>query len=204
MLRANNAYPIVPLCNGTAESIADAVDVSPFAAEFAGENKWWGSDATIYCWFRHCRSVEAERYAVIEWDTLATMPLEEYYAEVWDADAAAAEIKTPASDPNWEWFRLHGGRLPQDLRPFAAGLVPFNGTLLSHRAMEKVCGMQIPHNINNELRLGTLLRAGGFALRTMPPAKAATNNWRADLITVGDTPGVYHPVKTILDSAIKG
>lgn len=199
ILQANNRYPIVPLCNGITEPVAGAVDVSPFAAEFAGENKWSGSDGTVYTWFRHFRTVDAERYAIIEWDTLATMPLAEYYREVWDADAAACEIKTPASHPQWEWFRMHGGRLPENLRQFAAGLVPFNGTLLSCRALEKVCNMQIPPNINNELRLGTLLRAGGFALRTMPPEKAATNDWRADLIKVGAAPGVYHPVKTVVD-----
>jgi len=199
ILKNNNPnVPIVLLCNGAEEALEGAVDVAMLSPDFRDENKWLGSDAMLYLWFRHCRNVEAERYAIIEWDALATMPLHDYYTEVWDADAAASQVKTLQTTPQWDWFGLHGARLPERLKPHAAGLVPFNGILLSHRALEQICRMEIPRQINNELRLGTLLASSGILLTAFPFEKAAGNDWREDLITIRPTPGLYHPVKRIL------
>ncbi len=196
--RHNPADPIIPICKGASEPVEGALDVAKLSSDFTDEDKWLGSDTMLYLWFRHCRNVEAERYAVIEWDALATLPLREYYAEVWGADAAACQIKTPETTPHWDWFRLHGSRLPGHLRSYAAGLVPFNGTFLSRRAMERISTMEIPPNLSNELRLATLVKASGFSLYQLAEHKAANNKWRADLITIRGTPGVYHPVKWLL------
>lgn len=199
VLQQHNPHdPVVLLCNGSIDPLAGAIDVSQLSDEFAGENKWLGSDVMLYLWFRHCRNIEAERYAIIEWDTLATMPLREYYRDVWDADAAGCGLKTPQHSPTWEWFVAHGSRLPEPLRTHMVGLVPFNGILLSHRALEQICQQEIPRHINNELRLGTLLSTCGFQLKTIGPAAASNNQWRADQIKISGRPGLYHPVKSIL------
>jgi len=194
----NPTDPIVLLCNESVDPLSGAIDVAQLSDEFAGENKWLGSDAMLYLWFRHCRNIEAERYAIIEWDTLATMPLRDYYRDVWDADAAGSELKTPQNTPDWEWFSECGSRLPEALRPHMTGLVPFNGILLSHRTLDRICNQEIPKHINNELRLGTLLSACGFQMRTIDRTTSSTNRWRADQITVTGKPGLYHPVKAVL------
>lgn len=199
VLQKHNPHdPVVLLCNGAIDPLAGAIDVAQLSDEFAGENKWIGSDVMLYLWFRHCCNIEAERYAIIEWDTLATMPLREYYRDVWDADAAGCELKTPQHTPKWEWFGAHGAQLPEALRPHMTGLAPFNGILLSHRALERICQQEIPRHINNELRLGTLLNACGFRLKTIHPTTASNNQWRPDQITITGKPGLYHPVKSIL------
>jgi hypothetical protein len=86
------------------------------------------------------------------------MPIREYYREVWDADAAATAVHTPQSYAVWPWFK----ELPDELRPFAMGLSPLNGVMLSHRALAAVCAGPLPPNVFCECRLGTALKAAGF------------------------------------------
>lgn len=200
VLRRHNPFPIVPISNAAIHHLPGAIDVADASSEFSDEDPWEACDTMIYRWFRHARSVEAERYTYIEWDTLATMPLREYFADVWDADAAGAQVKTPRSHPYWEWFRRDLGKLPEPMRPHATAVVPVNGVLLSRRALEAVCRCQIPSSIFCELRLGTLLRSCGVAPIEMPAHLAQSNGWRTDLTAVSASPGVYHPVKTLLGS----
>jgi len=201
LLRANNPYPVIPLCNAAAEHVEDAVDVSKFSNRFAAEDRWQSSDVMIYLWFRHHRTVEAERYAYVEWDALATQPLRDYYDELWDADVAAPRIKTPQTSPQWEWFGWHGARLPERLRPFAAGIAPLNGVLLSRRALQAVADSPLPKNVFSELRLGSLLRSNGIALTPFSQQKARNNDWHPNLISVSNEPGFYHPVKSLQPAA---
>lgn len=196
ILRRLNPFPIVPVCNGSLRRLEDARDISKLSGDFSAEDPWSGCDAFLYEWFRHARTVEAERYMYVEWDALATMPLAEYCAAVWDCDAVAARVKTLQSHPYWDWFRRELGTLPEDLRPHAAGVVPLNGLLLSRRALEAVCRSRIPQGVFCELRMGTLLRACGFTLTAMPPDLGADNEWRDNLIALSSRPGLYHPVKT--------
>lgn len=195
ILRENNSDPIIPICHSPCDPVAGAVDVSRFSKRFAADHPWMRGDAMLYLWFRHSRTVEAERYAYIEWDTLATMPLPEYYQEVWNADAAGSHIKTPQTTPEWEWFRLHGPRLPDRLKPSAVGIAPLNAVLLSRRALKSVCDSQIPKNVFSELRLGSLLRFNGVTPIAFVEAKASTNDWQRGSAEITKSSGVFHPVK---------
>lgn len=195
ILRENNPDPIIPVCHSPADPVEGAVDVSRFSKRFAGDHPWMRGDAMLYLWFRHSRTVEAKRYAYIEWDTLATMPLREYYREVWDADAAGSQIKTPQTTPGWEWFKLHRQRLPERLKRFAMGIAPLNAVLLSRQALKAVCNSQIPKNVFSELRLGSMLRFTGITAIQFVEAKASTNNWHRDLSVLTEGIGVFHPIK---------
>lgn len=195
ILRQNNPDPIIPVCHSPCDPVEGAVDVSRFSKRFAGDHPWMRGDALLYLWFRHSRTVEAERYAYIEWDTLATMPLREYYQEVWDGDAAGSQIKTPQTTPEWEWFKLHGPRLPERLKPFAMGIAPLNAVLLSRRALKSVCDSQIPRNVFSELRLGSLLSFNGIESKTFDSTKAARNKWTSITVIPHGQLGLYHPVK---------
>jgi hypothetical protein len=189
-LRRLNPYPIVPLKNQSDEGIVGAIRPPH------GEDPWHGADAPIYSWFAR-RGFDAARYIVLEWDCLMTIPVREYYAEVWDKKAGACTIVTPATHPCWYWFR-EIGLFSEELRPYAAGLVPLNGVFLSHEAMIAITSKTIPKDVFSELRLGTLLRAHAIELIEIPVTKGATNSWNPYLTHYEPGGlGLYHPVKFV-------
>ena len=193
LLRGNNPWPVVALCNGSSSKVEGAIDVAKLSSRWAGEDPWRGADSMIYRWFAH-QPLAARRYVVMEWDALATMPVSAYLEEVWDQDAAAANVHMPATRPDWPWFN----ELPAELRPFAAGVSPLNGVLISHRALAAVVGGEIPENLYSECRLGTLLRKAGFMPTSLPRAKAETNSFHPGHVLVNPrAPGIYHPVKRV-------
>lgn len=192
-LRRLNPYPVVALGNAALSCVEGTLDVSRLPGEWADEDLWAGADTFLYRWYRH-GGLRARRYIFLEWDTLATMPIRDFYAEVWDADAAGSEVKRIEADPGW-WFHQRD-RLPEHLRRHAAGIVPLNGTLLSDRALAAVAAGPIPPGIFCELRLGTLLRAAGFEPVALPEAKGRMNSWNPALVAFDpDRPGIYHPIK---------
>lgn len=195
LLRERNPYPVVAVCNDAARRVEEALDVNLLSKAGSLEHKWLSPDRILYRWFRH-GGLRARRYIFLEWDTLATMPVREYYDEVWDADAAGSTAKRIEHEPEWEWFRQMP-RLPGPLRAKAGGIVPFNGILLSHRALEAVTSGPIPPNVFCELRLGTLLRNAGFEAQTFSPEKQRTNSFDRRLIDFDPVrPGIYHPIKS--------
>ena len=99
-------------------------------------------------WFLH-GGIRARRYLMLEWDTLATMPVKEFYEELWDGDAVATSVKLIETHPRWQWFRQQLHLLPPHLRQHAAGVVPFNGLLLSHRALAAVVEAEIRLRISS-------------------------------------------------------
>ncbi len=148
----------------------------------------------LYRWFRH-GGLRARRYIYLEWDALTTAPVRDFYAEVWDRDAAGSTAVLVERDPGWYWFR-QADRLPPHLRPKAGGIVPLNGVLLSHRALAAVAGGEIPPGVFSELRLGTLLRHAGFEMGELPGPKRAMNSFDRGLVAFdAGRPGIYHPIK---------
>lgn len=194
LLRRLNPYPVVALCNAAPEHVDGALDVARLTTRWAEEHPWSGADAILYRWFLH-GGLRAQRYVFLEWDTLATMPVREFYDEVWDVDAAGSVARRIEHDPDWYWFH-QVGQMPEPLRGHAGGLIPLNGTLLSHRALAAVATGPVPQGIFCELRLGTLLRSSGFALTELPEPKRRMNSYDRRLITFdAGRPGIYHPIK---------
>ena len=194
LLRRLNPYPVVAVCNAATEHVPGALDVARLSTRWRDEDPRGGTDSVLYRWFLH-GGIRARRYVFLEWDTLATMPIRDFFAEVWDADAAGSVVKRIEHHPDWIWF-LQLEQLPESLRGHAAGLVPLNGTLLSHRALAAVARGSIPDRIFGELRLGTLLRSHGFVLTELPEPKRRMNLYDRRLITFdARQPGLYHPIK---------
>lgn len=194
VLRRLNPYPVVAVCRDEPERVAGALDVGCLTREFADEPKWEGCDTILYSWYRH-GGLRARRYIALEWDTLATLPVREFYDEVWDADAAGSTVMRIESD-DWYWFHQND-LLPEAVRPRACGIVPFNGLLLSDRAMAAVATGPVPPRVFAELRVGSLVRGAGFEPVAFPPHKARTNSYDPAMITTDrDRPGLYHPVKS--------
>ena len=195
LLRRLNPFPVVAVCNASPERVEGAVDVDLLSRRWSDEDKWSSADSILYRWFLH-GGIRARRYLMLEWDTLATMPVKEFYGELWDRDAVATSVKRIETHPEWQWFRQQLHLLPPHLRQHAAGVVPFNGLLLSHRALAAVVEADPPPGIFCELRIGTLLRASGFDLSELPPEKRKMNSFHPLNISFdGVTPGIYHPIK---------
>ena len=194
ILRAQNPYPVIAVCNAATTHVDGALDVDCLSKDGSLEPKWHSPDTILYRWFLR-GGIRARRYVFLEWDTLATMPVREFYAEVWEEHAAASTVKTIENDPDWYWF-WQMGRLPSALRPKAAGVVPFNGLFLSHQALSAITSRPIPADIFCEFRVATLLRYAGFEPRPFPSAKQRMNSYERTLIDFHqDRPGIYHPIK---------
>lgn len=195
LLRRLNPYPVVALTDEVVEPLPGSFDAARPEWGYTGTT-WLNADTPAQRWYRH-GGIRAERYIHLEWDAEATLPVREFYREVWNADAAASAIQLIERDPDWFWFH-QVDQLPTDLRPHAAGLTPLNGFLLSDRALAAVAAAPPLPNIFCELRLGTLLRHAGFALTPFAPHRAATNQWLAEMIPRDRAvPSIYHPVKQL-------
>jgi len=194
LLQRINPFPVLPLRNQSDEGVESSI------RPVYHEAPWHGTDGLLYAWFRD-RTFDAERYIFLEWDCRMTMPVREYYAEVWNSQAAASEFLTPDHNPHWCWFR-ELNLLPAELRDSAAGVAPLNGLMLSHEALRLIASKPIPADVFSELRLGTLLRANGIHVTPIPAAKASTNSFKPYLTYFDPTrPGLYHPIKSLDSTA---
>lgn len=167
-----------------------AIDLGPYV----GEDRWQGPDAALYRWARSAAFVPARRYFVVEWDTLAAMPLRDWWGPAcYDADFAVVA----AADPNgsWDWW-AHVPRLPAWIRPLAAGFCPWGVQVLSLRALQALADAEpVPH-VFCELRQATYLAAAGVrpvARGTGGPGEV----WCRDVVP-RDGPGIWHPCKSLL------
>ncbi len=194
LLRKMNPFLVIPIVRGNL-GVKDAIDVqTPETQDFRG---WRHPDIHIYNWFKR-REISAERYVCLEWDVFASQPLKEFYGARWDAPVVGMNLhKVESSD--WMWFR-EAPELPPELRPFAMGIEPLSLVLLRHEVLEAICSRPIPPDIFCELRLGTLVRAAGFAAVDFPEARETVRfgPMRNIIDAAPATPGVFHPVKDLL------
>jgi hypothetical protein len=127
------------------------------------------------------------------------MSVREFYDQVWDADMAGSRIIEP--DQSWVWWS-HIHRLePFELRNNGRGLIPFCGTMVSHRVAEAL--VDTPHFFEaiSELRLPTLATIHGFELSQLCEKEEDWNSFplhaehRYTHEFCAQGPGIYHRVK---------
>ena len=198
ILRKLNPYPVIAVCCNEPEHVPEAIDVGKLTQPIVNGDNWNNCDTILYRWFM-CRGLNAERYIYLEWDNYATAPVREVYRSVWDADAAATNVFDYHHSKDWFWFNQYWS-IPPRLRPFAAGMCPFNGIMLKHKALAALTYGSIPSGLFCELRVATLLKSYGFEA-----AKIDRKYGGQNVATVGrfgkpgvprrNTPGIYHPVK---------
>ncbi|MFO0822007.1 MAG: hypothetical protein U0792_02635 [Gemmataceae bacterium] len=198
LARRNPGVPIVPI---TTEN-PDLLPGTFFAGgwpDLPADHPWSGADLGLYAWFRHGRTPEttAERYAIVEYDVLYTVPLVEFYRPVWSADVATAQLFFVGPHSHWNWFAESLPLLPPGLRQFAAGVVPLAGTLLSHRALAAASAGPITPGVFCECRLATLANAAGCEMVEFPYAYKVAFSWRPEFIRLDRPAPAYHPVKTL-------
>jgi hypothetical protein len=139
-------------------------------------------------------SPAARRYALVEWDCRVTGPLTSWYKPAWNAPAAASVVvrHDKGEAPGWCWW-AEVGRLPTSLRPFACGVLPLAGMLLSRDAVTALLGIVPPPDVFCEVRLGTLLRSLGVEPTPFPSEMGRTVQCVAD---GGEEGAAFaHPVK---------
>ncbi len=212
LLEMNPGVPVVPIVHDGTPVLPGTVDVRGFP-EYGWDtaDKWKSCDTAVYRWFLN-RRTEAERYAVIEWDTWSNCSVRDFYARVWDSDAACVKKfvprdrvpgrpwrRTPGQPlviPDWPWFR-ETPDLPEELVPHAMGMTPFACTMFSHRGLERMLECPVIEDVHAELRAGTMARWAGLEVAEMRWA-ARSVSWCGSLMSVSRDPGIYHPVKKVL------
>jgi len=192
--RFNPGAPIVPLIHDGEPVFPGTIDVREQPSPFVTDDKWRSCDSMVYRWFQR-RQLDARRYILYEWDMFSSVSVPEFYRSVWDADVAAVAPQTPEANPGWCWFQ----EIPAlgKLAPFAAGLAPWAGVLLSARALQALSEAPPIPEVFCELRAGTLARAAGFEISPMPFARGIIDS-HPDLIRFSDAPGIYHPIKWVV------
>lgn len=161
---------------------------------------WRNADLALYQWYTR-RKEQAKRWVILEWDVLCTVGVREFYAEVWDADLAAVNVKRRESSPDWVFFSASElGKLPARFRPFATGVTPLAGLLISDRALssvvEVIAGEAGFRDSFCELRLGTAAVASGFVPVELPAsAKATLQDDHTFAVESIEGKGIWHKVK---------
>lgn len=203
LVERNPGIPVAPIHHGGAEcaGLDGAVPVAGQIPGLPGDNRDW----IVREWFRGPHRIEARRYIALEWNCYADTSLAEWYREVWDCDAAGARVRAPERPPHesrretWRWFRRQRRRMPEEIHEHATGLSPFNGVLLSRRALDFYS--RVPEwygglGLCAELRLPSILKAARFHIQAMPRWKARRNTCgaRYPMRVIAASPGLWHPV----------
>jgi hypothetical protein len=188
LLLKHNLCPVVPIFCRDANPVEPLENALEVRKTFSGVN-WANADQILAEWYRTSR-IEAERYICLDWDCLATIPLKDWYKEVWNDDFVGSEIRELGD--GWHWFKDFDF-LPAKYREYACGNAPCNGIMLSNRALNDFSQVPCIDNVFSEFRITTVLRSLGYEIKALPLDKAKFNVWRNCPIL--DEPGLYHPVK---------
>lgn len=135
----------------------------------------------------------AERWLILEYDTLCEVDLQELYAPCWDADIVVSNLIMPPT--RWSAF-LTNRCMPDDLRPFSAGIVPMTGLLFKPSALDQLSILTATRtdvDVISEYRTGTFAKCLELDVRVLPGLK--------DMVSCHEVtpnrPGLWHPVKAV-------
>jgi hypothetical protein len=167
------------------EGLADALRPDKFSS---GEHQWRNPDNLIYGWFWSCDYASAQRYVILEYDTLCTVPICDFYRAVWNEPVAGAASVTLDNGPDSCWFH----EIPDHslYRNTLAGIIPLSGLLLSNEGLAR---NPLYWPLFCECRVGTMARAAGYSPVTISPDAANYISWQP---RIPFCPGIWHPVKS--------
>lgn len=177
-------------------------DLITIPNRFENRDKGWlSSDLNIFHWYEDIgHAIKSERFLLVEWDCWCNCSLKEYYKRVWDCDVVGPSVFYPERD-YWNWFSSIPD-LPINARKYATGIVPFNGILLSHKAMSKISKEILNpefENFNSEMRLATIASMLNMD-PVVNPECSRTITWK-DIDHLDYTKkSLYHPIKSVLFS----
>ncbi|WP_276089682.1 hypothetical protein [Pedobacter sp. JY14-1] len=172
------------------------VDIITVMTPFEGMEAWLNTDLSCFKWYLengHMHS--AQRYLIVEWDCWCNCDMYAYYKRVWDCDIVVPGIKYPERD-DWYWFSTID-KLPERVRKYTTGVVPFCGILLSNFAMKKVSQEILKpeyYGLNSELRFGTVATSLGLD-PIVNPVCNRTISWSGISPLDSNYLGLHHPKK---------
>lgn len=181
---------------------------------FNGKSTSSESDLCIYDFFLHHQ--DFKHYFVIEWDTYCNCSLREYYRDqINKVDTFSAFIFNNKEDvPNairkmnvkeWSWYNyfqtLKSPEDKQKLLPYLGGTYPTSLLYYSQKTLHDMVDLLLQNprlydNIQNEMRLGTLLQQAGYVLTEFGGDKNQffeQDNYKSDIAK--GIKGYYHPIK---------
>lgn len=184
---------------------------------FDGKSTSSESDLCVYDCFLYNQSYK--HYFIIEWDTYCNCSLEEYCGEhIKTLDTFSALTFTNIPDlpdaqrkmnvKEWSWYYYFEMlKTPQEkeiLLPFLGGTYPTSMLYYTHRALYDMVDLVLQNprlydNIQNEMRLGTLLQQSGYKLTEFGSDKNQffeQETYRENI--KNKVKGYYHPIKDIL------
>lgn len=177
------------------------------------------SDLYIYDFFIHNQDYKS--YIVIEWDTYCNASIEDCYGEAMDKyDTFSALSFTNIPDhpdtvhtqkryvTEWSWYHyfqlLKSPAEQKKLMPYLGGTYPTSLLFYKHHVLHNMVSYllsdpRLYDNIQNEMRLGTLIQQAGYKIVEYGQH---TNqffeqpHYQTDI--ANNIKGYYHPIKTIL------
>ncbi len=183
----------------TIEAYNPGVEIRTLFSPFGNsEEAWLSSDLTAFHWYNETKGeLRSERYLIVEWDCWCNINLKDYYQRVWDCNIVAPCLLYPERD-GWAWFNTIW-KLPERARPFATGVVPFCGILVSANAMDAICDEILKEEyrgINSELRFPTVATMLGY--HPVPnPVCSRIITWKSLSSFDGVLKGLHHPRKVL-------
>ena len=156
------------------------------------------ADLLLYAWYLN-RNENCRKWLIVEWDSYCAQPVTELASIAELHAVTAASVKRRWRHPHWFWFRRVKS-LPEHLRKYATGIVPFSFIVVSDHALDAICKL-IPWDhlgwANGELRFATLAAAAGFRpIRNRSISRRVRSRPREQGALI--SPGAWHPVKWLV------
>lgn len=169
--------------------------------------QWRNCDLLVYEWFVR-EQPKHERFFIIEWDTLCTMSLKDFYGSSYNKPAVGARIITPWShellkdyEPrkqtrqrDWHFFEHNTS---PEIYPYLRGVTPMCGVMLKRNILSSMVELwsAIPgfKNLFCECRIATLACMAGFEMQEIRPDYERFIHYED--VTDWDVPGIYHRVR---------
>jgi len=189
--KSNPTVPIVPLTFklGMRNSVAMSINLP----KNQNNSEWRNCDMLVYEWFRSDLRIMAERYLILESDTLCNMPIKEFYSDVWNKAASGAKIQTPQSNPKWRpFFEARQLKLGEQ---HLQGITPLCGILLSFEALDSITKLakdRCLDLLHCELRIGMLLSRAGYAAESISDC---IDQYISCFMQIPIGPGIWHKIK---------
>jgi hypothetical protein len=152
---------------------------------------WANSDIFIREWFKNNLSKidSNSNIALLEWDVLVTKPL----PNINFFGLLGKDILFPNENKNWPHWKQN--RFLDKYEKYAAGIVPFGFILMDYNTLiawlDERFDFLYKKNIQNELRLGTILNSQNIKMSQWFLPNVSWNIQPSDF----SKPDIYHPVK---------
>ena len=158
------------------------------------------SDLLIYDFFLYHQDFSS--YFVFEWDTYCNCSIKDYFKDGMEMDTFSAQTFPNETVKNWSWYGFLSDS--QKMMPNIGGTYPTSGLYYKRHVLTGMLDLllnnpRVYDNIQNEMRLGTLIQQAGYKLKECGGDTIQfyeMTHYRPNIKS--GVKGYYHPIKTIL------